>query len=234
MFSCYVFMLRFHVMFSCYVFMLCNMYMYTHIFIYKNGKIVFNTTFFVAPQIAGMDIIESLVLRCCNVKSKAKIMFLIGIDCTIRLDQIIDSFLRWIGCVHKLALSLQTKEINQRGDEKFKDLLANIDAKLCAVVCKADFIQSGDLGTMKAFKSLQGSLRSICLNYGAGLMYTSASGDLNCTKLQKYILHSLYEDDIKVSLNVEIEEGIGTAFVPSQLDSPERILASTGIKFADV
>merc|ERR1719453_2522118 len=96
---------------------------------------------------AGMDIIESLVLRCCNVKSKAKIMFLIGIDCTIRLDQIIDSFLRWIGCVHKLALSLQTKEINQRGDEKFKDLLANIDAKLCAVVCKADFIQSGDLGT---------------------------------------------------------------------------------------
>ena len=159
-------------------------------------------------------------------------MFLIGIDCTIKMDQIIDSFLKWLGCVHKLTLSLQNAEV--KGDERLVDLLANIDAQLCAVVCKAEFIQSGDLGTMKSFKSLQGSLRSICLEYGAALIYTSVNADLNCVKLQKYILHALYKDEMKINMNVEIEEGIGNAFVPTALDSPERIFAATGIKLNDV
>ena len=180
----------------------------------------------------GIDVLENIVLKGCNTKMKPKLMFLIGLDCSMRPDQIMESFLNWLGYVYKLAFSLHTGEV--KGGEKLLDLLTNIDAQLCVTVCKADFIQSGDLGAMKSFKNLQGSLRSICLEHGAALIYTSAKADLNCIKLQKYILHALYKDEIKVNLRVEIEEGIGTAFVPTRLDSPERILAATGVKLDDV
>ena len=87
---------------------------------------------------------------------------------------------------------------------------------------------------MKSFKSLQGSVRSLCLDAGAGLVYTSATTDLNCSKLQKYMLHSLYAESFKLSLSVNIEDGIGTAFVPAGKDSAELINATTGVNMAEV
>ena len=92
----------------------------------------------------------------------------------------------------------------------------------------------GDLGLMKSFRTLQGSIRSLCFDSGSGLMYTSATADLNCSKLQKYILYELYTDDIKLTLDVNIEEGIGTAFIPAGKDSPELICASTGANVTDI
>lgn len=95
-------------------------------------------------------------------------------------------------------------------------------------------MKAGDLNMMKSFKSLQGSLRALCLDAGSGLVYTSAVNDLNCIKLQKYMLQSLYKEDIKLTLNTDIEEGIATAFIPANKDSNELIATSTGISAADV
>ena len=73
------------------------------------------------------------------------------------------------------------------------------------------------------------------MDVGAALVYTSATSDINCLKLQKYILHALYRDDLKLSnLEIKIEDGIGTAFIPASLDSADLIAIATGVQAADV
>ena len=54
--------------------------------------------------------------------------------------------------------------------------------------------------SMKVLKSLQGSLRAICLEAGASLIYTSALNDVNCKRLQKFISFQLFPAENKVSM----------------------------------
>jgi len=39
---------------------------------------------------------------------------------------------------------------------------------------------------------------------GAGLVYTSAASDINCMKLQKYILSKLYPESISFTSEIEV------------------------------
>jgi hypothetical protein len=100
----------------------------------------------------------------------------------------------------------------------------------------ADAVQSSDLTAMKSFKSLQGTLRSLCLDCGSALVYTAASAttDMNCAKLQRYVLSCLYGATLPLSEEVRLEDGITSAVIPHGLDSHELIALATGINASDV
>ena len=90
-------------------------------------------------------------------------MFMIGLDCSSNPEAILVSCNKWLATITHYARSLLTGN-NQKEKENLhlKDLLRQLEIPLTIVMCKADSLQVNDLNTMKTFKNLQGSLRSIC------------------------------------------------------------------------
>ena len=171
-------------------------------------------------------------------KSRSRVMFMIGIDCSAPPETAVQSLLKWLQHVRTSALSLYEEQTSQSpsGVEKrtLSNILADLSSALIVVMCKADYLNTADINVMKTFKSLQGSIRAICLDCQATVIYTSAASELNCIKLQKYILSTLYKDDLKISLELCIEDGIGSAFVPAGLDSEDLISIATGVTVSDI
>ena len=90
-------------------------------------------------------------------------MFMIGLDCSSKHDLILESLQRWLGCVYKVAASLQEgKEL--KGSEKVRDLLEAIGAKLIIVMCKADFVQVRNTATARIELEKYSRYASICYN----------------------------------------------------------------------
>jgi hypothetical protein len=60
---------------------------------------------------------------------------------------------------------------------------------------------------MKQARELQGRLRSICLEVGAALVFTSAGAkdQTNCAALKKYLLHRLYPEQVSTELALEVK-----------------------------
>ena len=91
-------------------------------------------------------------------------MFMIGLDCSSNPEAILLSFNKWLATLTLYARSLIS--VNNQTDTSssthLKDLLRQLKIPLTVVMCKADSLQVNDLNTMKTFKNLQGSLRSIC------------------------------------------------------------------------
>jgi hypothetical protein len=95
-------------------------------------------------------------------------MFMIGLDCSSNPEAILVSFNKWLATITHYARSLLTgnnqkeKDTSSSAHLHLKDLLRQLEIPLTIVMCKADSLQVNDLNTMKTFKNLQGSLRSIC------------------------------------------------------------------------
>lgn len=82
-------------------------------------------------------------------------------------------------------------------------------APVVVVGTKADTILADTSTAMKQARELQGRLRSICLEIGAALVYTSAASkdQPNCAALKKYLMHRLYPEQISAELAMEVHIG---------------------------
>src|SRR5690349_13433908 len=74
-----------------------------------------------------------------------------------------------------------------------QDLISeNFSIPMVVVGTKSDSINVSDGAAMKKARDLQCQLRTICLEIGAALVYTSTVNETNCTQLKKYVMHRLY------------------------------------------
>jgi dynein light intermediate chain 1 len=96
---------------------------------------------------------------------------------------------------------------NQSSHGTNEGLLHNWGVPIIIVGCKSDYLTSKEekISTKKS-KDLQGQLRSMCMQLGAGLIYSSAVNDINCNLLKKYILHRLYPEHISMDLELEVSD----------------------------
>jgi hypothetical protein len=77
---------------------------------------------------------------------------------------------------------------------------------------KADTVVADTSAAMKQARELQGRIRSICLEVGAALVYTSttptastSTGAGNTAVLKSYMMHRLYPDQISMELSLEVK-----------------------------
>jgi len=73
---------------------------------------------------------------------------------------------------------------------------------------KADTVVSDSSAAMRQARELQGRIRAVCLESGAGLIFTSTAGgaaQTNCPELKKYIMHRLYPGQIGMELSLEVK-----------------------------
>ena len=77
---------------------------------------------------------------------------------------------------------------------------------IVVVGAKADTLVSDSSAAMKQARELQGRIRSLCLEVGAGLIFTSTAGPttVNCAELKKYIMHRLYPAQIGMDLSLQV------------------------------
>jgi len=84
-------------------------------------------------------------------------------------------------------------------------LRINVGFPIIVVGLKADVIGSQcEAGAINSAKELQGRLRGLCLQFGAGLVYTSANKSSNVVSLRKYMYHRLYPEVIPNNLVIEV------------------------------
>lgn len=75
---------------------------------------------------------------------------------------------------------------------------------------KADTVVADTSAAMKQARELQGRVRSICLEVGAALVYTSSTtaastgAGNNTAVLKSYVMHRLYPDQISMELSLEV------------------------------
>lgn len=62
---------------------------------------------------------------------------------------------------------------------------------------------TADFNSMRTSKELQGRLRLLCLEAGAGLLFTNGQLERNTGFLRKYLLHRLYPSHLAMSLQIE-------------------------------
>lgn len=181
---------------------------------------------------AGVDL-ETILTPQSQVQRK--VLIVIALDSSVKPEAILESFKYWLGVVRTFLISLFGKQGGKVDPKaKLSSITSELDIPLITLMVNAESIHSADLSAMKAYKNLQGSLRSLCLEFNSALIYVSAPADLNCAKFQRYMLKCLYDDKLQLSLDVSLEDGIGTAVIPRGLDSPELIALATGINTADV
>uniref|UniRef100_A0A8C4ZXT1 Dynein light intermediate chain n=1 Tax=Gadus morhua TaxID=8049 RepID=A0A8C4ZXT1_GADMO len=70
------------------------------------------------------------------------------------------------------------------------------------------------------FDFLQSHIRRFCLNYGAGLIYTSVKEEKNLDLLHKYILHKIYEFQFSSPALVVEKDAV---FIPAGWDNEKKI-----------
>uniref|UniRef100_A0A8C9RTE7 Dynein light intermediate chain n=1 Tax=Scleropages formosus TaxID=113540 RepID=A0A8C9RTE7_SCLFO len=70
------------------------------------------------------------------------------------------------------------------------------------------------------FDFIQSHIRRFCLQYGAGLIYTSAKEEKNLDLLYKYIVHKLYEFELNTPALVVEKDSV---FIPAGWDNDKKI-----------
>jgi hypothetical protein len=93
-------------------------------------------------------------------------------------------------------------------DLSSEDLFLQDDfaAPIVVVGNKADTVVADTSAAMKQAREQQGRIRSICLEVGAALVYTSTTSAVagNTAALKNYITHRLYPDQISMELSLEV------------------------------
>lgn len=151
-------------------------------------------------------------------QAASKYLMAIAVDLSDSPAECIKNLRAWIRKLSKEAESLMTSEdvaAYVRSAKGLKGRVTGSDSSveqstllpfqklfkipLVVVATKSDVIRTDDAIAAKAAKDLQGKLRSICLEVGATLVYTSAvdkDSMVNCGTLQRYLLHRLYHDTV--------------------------------------
>ncbi len=75
---------------------------------------------------------------------------------------------------------------------------------IIVVACKSDSIIPDDGPSIKRARDIQVQVRSICLDIGAALVFTSSAQETNCEKLKKYVFHRLVPEGIPMHLEIEV------------------------------
>lgn len=113
--------------------------------------------------------------------------------------------------------------------------IAAFGVPILVVGCKSDKVVSDTAVALKASQELQGQLRSLCLQVGASLIYTSATSPDNAktasmARFKKYVHHRLYPESISACpLPLQIDDALDGVFVPAGFDTVELIASSTGV-----
>lgn len=182
-----------------------------------------------------------------------RLLFMIGVDLSLGAEANVKSLRQWLHRVKGYsqhyysflgpaltakataaqAQYLRTARINKGtavNEEATGSKLVSIESALfgCPVVVvglKADCVASDSLSALKRSQEQQGQLRSLCLQAGAALVYTSVrSGkDTNVKRLRRYLTHRLYPETIGTELS--LEDGVDEVFVPAGFDSSELVAA---------
>lgn len=105
-------------------------------------------------------------------------------------------------------------------------LQTNLGVKILVIVNKADKLNQQKDYHQEHFDFIGQYLRRVCLRYGAGLIYSSATTNENTTALHQYLLSILYQKDFtgidRDSGPVKPSVGKDT-FVPIGWDSLSKI-----------
>jgi chlorite dismutase len=98
---------------------------------------------------------------------------------------------------------------NEGAEESSEDAFRSeyFGVPIIVVGTKADTLIADTAPSMKQARELQGRLRSICLEVGAALVFTSAGAkdQTNCAALKKYLLHRLYPEQVSAELALEVK-----------------------------
>lgn len=109
----------------------------------------------------------------------------------------------------------------------------NFGLPIIVVGCKSDILKLDDVASSRKAKEIQSQLRAICLQTNSALVYTSATKNINCQKLSKYIMHRLYPDVIPF-IDLNIEDGIDNIFIPAGFDTKDLISIATGVSLDNI
>ncbi|EFA84960.1 dynein light intermediate chain [Heterostelium album PN500] len=102
-------------------------------------------------------------------------------------------------------------------------LISNLGLPILVVCCKSDSVVMLEKDfdyKDELFDYIQQYLRRICLQYGAGLIYTSARKDINCDVALEYIENQLFGFELKSRTQLLEKDQI---FIPSGWDSLAKI-----------
>jgi hypothetical protein len=86
-------------------------------------------------------------------------------------------------------------------------ILDNFPFPIIVVGCKTEQLIANELINEAANlpnKEVLAQLRTVCLNVGASLSFTSSTNDVNISKLKKYFMHRLYSESIAMELSIEV------------------------------
>jgi len=119
----------------------------------------------------------------------------------------------------------------EREREREKEFI-NYGIPIIVIGCNTEFLQMEDATAMKRLKDVQGEIRSICLQVGAGLLYISTEKESDVTRLHTYLLHRLYPEIFNSQLR--IEDGIKEVCIPAGLDTTDLIHISTGVPAEEI
>lgn len=102
-------------------------------------------------------------------------------------------------------------------------LATNLGLDVVVVITKTDYMSTLEKENDyrdEHFDFIQQWIRRFCLQYGAGLFYTSAKEDKNCDLLYKYLTHRLYSLPFRTPALVVEKEAL---LIPSGWDSMKKI-----------
>uniref|UniRef100_A0A0A9YHM3 Dynein light intermediate chain n=1 Tax=Lygus hesperus TaxID=30085 RepID=A0A0A9YHM3_LYGHE len=102
-------------------------------------------------------------------------------------------------------------------------LTSNLGLDVVVVITKTDYMSTLEKENDyrdEHFDFIQQWVRRFCLQYGAGLFYTSAKEDKNCDLLYKYLTHRLYGLPFRTPALVVEKEAL---LIPSGWDSTKKI-----------
>ncbi|XP_039280055.1 cytoplasmic dynein 1 light intermediate chain 2 isoform X2 [Nilaparvata lugens] len=102
-------------------------------------------------------------------------------------------------------------------------LTRNLGLDIVVVVTKTDYMSTLEKESDyrdEYFDFIQQWIRRFCLQYGAGLFYTSAKEDKNCDLLYKYLTHRIYSFPFRTPALVVEKDAV---LIPSGWDSMKKI-----------
>jgi hypothetical protein len=120
------------------------------------------------------------------------------------------------------------EEVSIEAKEVVETISAHFGMPIVVVPCKSDSILPDDGPSLKRARDLQVQMRSICVDIGAALCFTSATEETNCALLRKYLTHRLCPEGVPMDL--AIEDKVEQTFYPAGFDTEEMIMISAGSK----
>ena len=101
-------------------------------------------------------------------------------------------------------------------------LKVNLGIPILVIVNKVDSLLHGDKKSYleENFDFIQKHIREYSLQYGASVIFTSATANRNLSVTYQYLLHRLYEFDFTHKSEVIERENL---FIPSGFDTPNLI-----------